>query len=342
MAEAEKSPVEIVNREQMEATIDRMRVVVPDGKNMNTAQLAVIAQESILYRTMPGKDIHYWLDKGELKSSVDYKRLVAWATARERHLTSNPQAAIDPQFIPLSPADKKREGLIEEDVATYCHLTTGRDQDLQREEVAKWIKVGLTVAQALEITQKTFGEIGIRAIGVVFDGQRNIIPQGWSKMQKARKLALKNAINMKYGSPSVDEMASMTKSLARIDTIDEDWERVPLDEPSEVQAIYAEMNAIDREARSTAASMTIDEHNARLASNPLRPPEDQDDEIGIGEETEQVNDWFRFANALVDQIGAFQRIGDVEVALGALGLEYCVEDEEVLLDELGNYADSIN
>lgn len=263
----DKAPVEALSKEQIVAIIERMKVAIPDGPRMSPAQLTAIAQESILYRTMPGRDVHYFLDKdNQLKRVDDYKRLVAWAISRERYLTGDQSATFEAVYQELGNEDKAREGVKAEDFAAYCAITTSKERKEFAAEVRQWIEMGFKPQEALAVVRQNLGEIGTRAIGVVSSKDWNI-PTGWSKMQKAKKLALKNAINKKWGSPSVDELQMMTKSLARIDTIEADWDNVPIDQPAEVQARQAELEATFRQVVESGQGLTPADRKERLSSN---------------------------------------------------------------------------
>jgi N-glycosylase/DNA lyase len=264
-----QAPIEELEKAQIHAIFNRIRSSLPDGHRMTEAHITTIAQESILYRTMPGKDIHYWVQDGKLQSSDDYKRLVAWAISRERFLTNDPEATIDVSYKDLSRQDRAREYIEDGDVAAYCFLTTRQEKEALYHSVRQWRELGFEPKEALDLARETIGELGTRAIGVVSQKVNKKgetywkIPEGWSPLQAAQKLALKAVIRKKYGNPSIDELRAQTRNLTRVDTVEADWQDVPIDQPAEIQAKHAEINAIARQVKEAGEGMTIGERQGR-------------------------------------------------------------------------------
>ena len=117
----EQSPIEAVNSEKVTAMANRVRTMIPDGKKLTGEQALTIAQLSILTRTLPGRDVHYFLDKsGNLKMSDDYKFLRAWATRREQFVTGDSASSFEESYIELDETAKIREGISPNDFATFC------------------------------------------------------------------------------------------------------------------------------------------------------------------------------------------------------------------------------
>lgn len=264
----DKAPVEIVTREQVEATIAKIRVMVPDAAKMSESELKHIAQESILFRTIPGKDVHYFKNpsSGKLERVEDYKYLISFTENRERIISGDATLKIKYQSQPLTPEEKIREGVGQDDYAVKVIVTTTHDADAFRREVKAWMDLGLNVKDAMTAAREAMnGEIGVTAVGVVRKGDNNI-PKGWTPLQKAEKLGIKNAIHKRWGAPTVDELSAYVRGMAKLAS-GEDWQTVPVDLPAEAQARYADLNAIARDVAERSADMTIEQHEERLVTN---------------------------------------------------------------------------
>jgi hypothetical protein len=332
------SPIEAVATEKVKAMAERVRTLVQDGHKLSGAQALTIAQMSILTRTLPGRDVHYFLDQnGNLKMSDDYKFLRAWAVRREQFVTGDQAATFEDVYTELDDTAKLREGISPNDFAVYCTLTTKRERDNFRREVKGWIDLGFTPDEAVNMARSVLGTIGTRAVGVVnandgltnSNGESKKVPKGWSLMQKARKLAFKNAVHAKWGQPSIDDTQQMVKAMARGEVIEADWEEVPTDVSAEEQARYAEGNAIARKVKAESEAMTPGQRQERKAVNTEVMRGDNDSGIG-------ATDWERFIARVKKDIPYFTTEGQIRLALA--GLEYHPEIEDECFDELAVYA----
>lgn len=321
-----QSPIEAADSDKVTAMANRVRTMIPDGKKLTGEQALTIAQLSILTRTLPGRDVHYFLDKnGNLKMSDDYKFLRAWATRREQFVTGDSASSFEEVYIELDQTAKIREGISPNDFATFCIITTKRERESFRREVKGWLDLGFGTTEALRMAREVLGNIGTRAVGVVNanDGIANSygdakVPKGWSLMQKARKLAFKNAVHAKWGQPSIDDIQQMVRSMARVDTVDADWEEVPLDVSAEEKARYAELNAITREV---TVSQSPEERQERVEV--LR---------GSGDAAIGASDWEKFIEFVKGKIPYYTTEAQIRLALA--GLEYDPQNEVMLFDEL--------
>jgi hypothetical protein len=334
------SPIEAVATEKVKAMAERVRTLVQDGQKLSGAQALTIAQLSILTRTLPGRDVHYFLDKsGNLKMSDDYKFLRAWAVRREQFVTGDQAATFEDTYAELDDTQKMSEGIAPNDFAVFCTLTTKRERDNFRREVKGWIDLGFTPDEAVKTARSILGTIGTRAVGVVnandgltnSNGETNRVPKGWSLMQKARKLAFKNAVHAKWGQPSVDDLQQMVKSMARGDVIDADWEAVPADVTAEEQSRYAEGNAIARRVKAESESLTTDQRQERKAANAELMRGSGDDAIG-------ESDKERFARRVMSEVPFYASQSQVFMTLMQLGLDFNPDTEELCFDELAKEA----
>lgn len=330
------SPIEAVSSEKVKAMAARVRVLVADGHKLNDHQALTIAQLSILTRTLPGRDVHYFVDdRGNLKMSDDYKFLRAWAVRREQFVTGDQSATFEDVYTDLDEVTKLAEGISPNDFAVYCTITTKRERENFRREVKGWLDLGFNPDEAVKMSRSILGTIGTRAIGVInandaTDANRDRkITKGWSPMQKARKLAFKNAVHLKWGQPSIDDMQQMVRAMAKGEVIDADWEEVPADVSAAEQARYAELNAVARQVKDESATMTPADHRERLAENKIG----RDTEEAIGESDKE-----RFATRIKKEIPFYTNEPQIWMALVRLGLNYDPENEAMLFDELAKDA----
>ena len=336
----QESPIEAVSSEKVKAMAARVKVLIADGSRLTDQQAMTVAQLSILTRTLPGRDVHYFLDKrGNLKMSDDYKFLRAWATRREQFVSGSQAATFEDVYDELDETAKLKEGIAPDDFAVFCTITTRSERDNFRREVKGWLDLGLTADKAIEMARSVLGTIGTRAVGVVNlndakpgqDGETMRIPKGWSLMQKARKLAFKNAVHAKWGQPSVDDLQQMVRSMARGEVIDADWKEAPNDVSAEEQARYAEVVAIARKVKEGDATITPAERRERRATNAETMRGNGDDTIG-------ESDKERFAKRFIKEIPFYTSQSQVYMTLLSLALNYDPENEEMLLDELAKEA----
>lgn len=319
------APLAQISREQFETSVARLRAILPDGPKMNIGQLSAVAMHSLLTGTVPGTEVHYFLNGDKLCKVDDYKLLKRWALESERRRTGDPAVTLHESYTPLTDQETKAEGLQDGDVATWCDILSSHD----RPEVKKWIDTGLSPAEALAF-------VGTRAIGVIKKSEIGNTPKGWSPMQKARKLALKAALRFKFGQPSVVELQQQMRAMARGDVVDADWEQVPTDLPPEAQARYAELTAVTRQVIEASAEMTAEDHEERLQDNTdLLRGQDQG---AIGEDEPEPTAEQRFLDDVCKAIPYFRHAAHVKNTMSKLGLAYDQSSEDTLLDALDMHA----
>lgn len=294
--EMPEAPIATIDRSQVAALAVRIRSTVPDSGKMSDEQILTIAHESLLYRTMPAVDMHYWVDKqGRLQKSPDYKYLKNMANYREQLLSGDDTATIEDKYTVLNDRQKTDHGVPDHCIAVECVITTERERKSFFEEVERWVGLGAEFKDAVVLTKETYGEIGDRAVGVVDPTEKDrwgkpvTPPGGWSFQQWAKKLALKNAINLKYGQPTPDEKAAMAYRMAKR-AMPQDWENVLPDQPAEVQAYLADLEATARESVEQSEASTPEERNERRRTNNelLYGPTDEDDAKAIEGEARPV------------------------------------------------------
>lgn len=336
----ETAPLSQVSKQQMEDAVKRVRAIIPGGQGMATETIITIANESLLYRTQPGRDFHYYEKRDKdgrptLQRIPDYKYLKNFANFKEQMLSGDDTATVEERCRPLDADGKERHGIKEHCIAAECIITTARERRAFAAEVKQWRDIGFDPGEAVEMARETYGELGTRAVGVVDPTEKDRFgkpltpPFGWSFLQWAEKLAFKNAVNRKYGIPTADEMAAYAYRMAH-KAMPEHWKFDSLGEPADVQARLADLEATAQESKDEAAGMNGERHAARLAGNTaLMRGSDE----GIGE-----SDRERFEARVLAEIKFYNKPQDITAALKEMKLKYDPENEEFLFEQLDTYA----
>jgi hypothetical protein len=325
----DKSPVQQIGKTEIEAAIGRVRFTVPGGENMSTPHLTIIAQESILYRTVPGRDVHYFVSKGQLQKIYDYKYLKNFATFKEQLLSGDESATLDDKYYVLTEDEKIEHNVEPDHIAAKCVLTTARERRQFASEVRMWVEIGFGVEEAAKMARETYGPIGTEAVGVVnpneldSNGKPKKPPFGWSHLQYAEKLAFKNAVNRKYGIPTADEMQAMAYRMANR-AMPEHWQNVDPTQPIDIQARTADLEAIASEIEAESEGMTAEDHEGRLEENvTILRGEDDDDQ---------------FIAWVLEKIPYFQNEDHVRAVMVDLKLAYDPIEEDGVFARLEQYA----
>lgn len=340
----DEAPIQRIDKDEITAAVNRMRAIVPNGERMSIPSLTIIAQEAILYRIVPGRDMHYYEGKNGLVRIPDYKYLKNFSSFKEQLLSGDDTATVEDNYRVLDDTEKIKHSIAERCTVAECRLTTKRERRAFAAEVRQWIEMGFTSQEAVSLARETYGEIGTTAVGV-WDpeeldrwGKPITPPKGWTPLQVAEKLAFKNAMNRKYGIPTADEMSAMAHRMARR-AMPEHWKPEHTDKPIDVQARLADLEAQAEAIHAEAETMTPEEKRERRQNNveAMRGPAN----AAIGEEPE-------IDHATIDAAAFFERVADgipyykhathAKNTLNKLGLEYDAENEEMLFDELAKYA----
>lgn len=328
------APIQQINKDQIEAAINRVRFIIPGGDQMSTGQVTAIAQEAILYRIVPGRDVHYFVNRGQLQKVLDYKYLKNFGVFKEQLLSGDDTATLEDTYRPLTDQERAQHNLGDGHIAAVCIITTKRERAAFAGEVKQWIDMGFSPDQAVKMAKEIYGQLGTSAVGVVLKGDTP--PKGWSHYQLAEKLAFKNAINRKYGQPTADEMAAFAHRMAR-KAMPEHWQNVDPTLPQEVQAKQADYEAITEEIVEQAQQMTPEESRERREQNVIIMR--GEDEGAIGDDY-AVKDFDRFVDGVLDTIKFFETPGHIKETMAELELEYSLEDEPVIVDALKKYANN--
>jgi hypothetical protein len=333
------APMERISLDQLITVSEQVKVRIRNAAQMTEAEVRTIAQEAILYRIVPGQDVHYFVNEREEKDSrgqiinvtrtlervFDYKFLMNLAHWLESRRTGLPNPQLEPIFPPMDDKARAREGLHQNDMGAYCTLVSQADRKLHRQEIAEYIKMGLKPEIAVETVERLYGRPGTTAIGVV-RGNDYKIPSGWSKLAKAQKLALKNAIMRRYGLPTADEMMYLARERASIARPD-DWNEVDPFLPIEAQARQADTIALTREIVEENRNLTPEQQQAKKKNNVnlMRG----EDEGGIGE-----SDREEFVRDVLRDIPFYTSESQIFMTLLNTGLEFNQEIRDLCFDEL--------
>lgn len=329
-----ESPIQQINKDQIEAAINRVRFIIPGGDQMSTGQVTAIAQEAILYRIVPGRDVHYFVNRGQLQKVLDYKYLKNFGVFKEQLLSGDDTATVEDAYRPLTDQERAQHNLGDGHIAAVCTITTKRERAAFAGEVKQWIDMGFGPDQAVKMAKEIYGQLGTSAVGVVLKGDTP--PKGWSHYQLAEKLAFKNAINRKYGQPTADEMAAFAHRMAQ-KAMPEHWQNVDPTLPQDVQAKQADYEAITGELVAEHSQMTTEERRERREQNVIIMRGEDEGAIGDDPPVEAVDG---FIDRVLDTIKFFETPGHIKATMAELELEYSLEDEPAIVDALKKYANN--
>ncbi len=311
-------------REEVAAIAKRLRSMLPGGDKLTEGQIYAAAQYARLTGLDPFSGGFYSVENGGITDG--YKTLVAWAQDKE---------GFTDKYYPLSEDQIEAEGYEKASTieAWACYLIRRSQQPL----LVQLLSAGLDVHDALDL-------IGHRGVGVVLKadlvtkkGTAKEPPKTKSWAWVARKRALRAAIAVGYGQPTLTELAALGRRAQA-----EGW----ADLPGEALPRAAALSAITQQVIEASAGMTIEQHEERLQENTdlLRGV----DEGAIGEEPEIINpvDLYapigegaqQFYERVVREIPYFGHVNHVRNTLAQLGQSYDPANEDALLDVLDVHA----
>jgi len=330
------APIQQVDKSEITDMVNRIKTIVPGGDAMTVAQITVIAQESILYRTVPGRDVHYFLSRGNLQRVYDYKYLKNFANFKEQLLSGEQSATIEEQFRPLTEQEKITHGIEPDCIAALCTIKTPRERRAFAAEVKQYLEMGFDNDLAIKLAKETYGEIGTSAVGVIDpneldrNGKKSEPPTGWSFMQLAEKLAFKNAINRKYGIPAADEMQALAYSMAQR-AVPNDWKNVDPLVARDTQAKLANLTAVAREVKERDGSISPDARKEEMTRNVILMRGKEENGIGLSEA--EV-----FADEVIRAIPFFVNQAHVFATLLQLNLQFSQENRDNCFNQLSIFA----
>ena len=243
------------NREEVKALAGRIRAMMPGDLGKEEALL--LAQYSAAMDANPYRgEIYAFKSQGKLVLTEGYKLLVRWARR---------QCNFSDRYFPMDPAD-----LPEGAIGHTCHVL----REDMKATLFELVRLNVPWKEAFDLVSQSASGI------VTAQEQVNAPPKGWSWHDVARKRALKNALNIAYGSPSPREMAKETWIVDDVETVADDWESP--------DPLLAKANAQDRERRGRISERSgPGAHSDLYGDEPEWLPPEADPETG--EIIEQVD-----------------------------------------------------
>lgn len=228
IVKADVSLPELGTREDIAAYGRRLKVMLPGGDKLTDEQAMAVAQAAILSGANPFRgEIYGFPDKkGKLVIDEGYKLLVRWAKKEM------------PYTEWYEPFDAEPAGSI----GYRCFILRQDNKEL----LSTLLKTGVPLERAQIMTTTD-------AVGVVGKGEMTKRPpQGWTWDQRARIRALKNALKLSHGAPSLTDLAHESWNVNGTQTQPEDW-----------RDVTPQMSKTEREAMAA--------YNADLRENAENP-----------------------------------------------------------------------
>lgn len=274
------APQEWGDRMEIAAFGKRLQLMLPGGAQLTDEENMALAQYAKITDANPFRgEIYAVKIRGKLAFIDGYKLLIRWAKRQCGFTTKDVEWDAD---------KKKAMSVGQADIGYTVWLL----RDDQKHLIREFVDLGASF-------QEAYGLVAQSASGVVLkDGdmtglnrQTNQVynidpPKGWTWHDVARKRALKNAINIAYGSPSPKELARESWRVGDVETIAEDWDDVTGDMPPEVRKKVAYLTAKAREYKAESEELPVAKRQERQKERVRQMRGDGDD--AIGENWEEV------------------------------------------------------
>jgi len=234
------------DRDTVIATGIRIKTMLPGGDKLTIPHALAAGQYAVATGLNPfrgrGEFYAYTDNKGNLNIVDGYKALTRWA---------NDECPFDVQY--------KEQELGQGEAHNEKAIIMRHDR---KEQLDYYLDKGADFQTAFDLV--TFS-----AVGVVTEKEVNArgAPAGWTWKQVAQKRALKTALNMSHGMPTVAELARKSWEVAGIMTKPEDWGGTEDLKTQGEKERLAEMQARERERQAEWKTMTKEERQAKVADN---------------------------------------------------------------------------
>ena len=236
-------------RETVIATGIRIKTMLPGGDKLSIPQALAAGQYAVATGLNPFRGEFYAFadKKGNLNIVDGYKALTRWA---------DDECPYDVQYRTQDPdtgeAYKEQAIIMRHD---------------RKAQLDYYLEKGADFQTAFELV--TFSAVGVVMANEIkwSDGNPKNPPQGWTWQQVAQKRALKTALNMSHGMPTVAELARKSWEVAGILTKPEDWDGTEELKSQEEKERLAEMQARERERQAEWQEMTTEERQEKAAHN---------------------------------------------------------------------------
>jgi hypothetical protein len=260
-----------ITNDQIKEEGHRIKTLLPGGNKLTDNQAYSLgfvgrASDANAWR---GEIYGYQDRNGNFRIIEGYKLQVRWAKE---------QSEYDDNYFALTDEEMKIQRLPDTSMAYRCRILR---QD-KRSGIRVYMDLGATFSEAVE-------EVSTSAIGVVdAKDMKNAPPKGWSWAQVAKKRALKNALNLAYAMPSLQQLARKFFDVDGTQTESEDWEGVGIYKTDVEQRQAAKVNAWGRKAKAKRDQLTPDQLHAESQANiDLMRGTVEDEETALGEEPER-------------------------------------------------------
>ncbi len=233
-------------REEMIESGHQLKSLLPGGDKLTDNQAISVANYAQLTKANPFRgEIYGYQDKnGKLVIVDGYKLLIRWGKSISDY---------DEDYGERLPTGV--EGINDGDIGYRCTIM----RHDRKNGIKEYMGLGATFKEAYDVVANS-------AVGIVTGNEtRNAPPKGWSWDQVARKRALKNALNMAYAMPSIEELAQLNWDVDGQETVPEDWPAPDTYRSTEEAEAHARLAAQERVRQEVVGQMTDEEKESRVA-----------------------------------------------------------------------------
>ena len=246
------------SREDIDLMGSRIKSLLPGGDKLSTAEARSLAQYSLAMGANPFRgEVYAYSDYQGFHIVEGYKLLVRWAQR---------QCPYTEDYEPLE--------LTGGDIGFRCRIL--RDDRAMR--LQDFINMGADWKEAYRLVSIYADGVVTKADMTAKSGKAMDPPKGWTWEQVARKRALKNALNLSHGAPSLKEIAQESWMVGDTETAAQDWE-VASEHPQKAQEPVAQLSANTRDWDLQFQSLSDEEKQALFEQNKaiLRGTEEERD-----------------------------------------------------------------
>jgi hypothetical protein len=306
LSNQENSLDEWGDREEIGSIAKRLKAMLPNGENLTDQQAYAAAQYAKLSGLDPFASGFFAMPGGGI--TQHYAILVNWAQQKSPY---------SDRYLPLSDDEREVEGIEESAIAWKCYVLKNSDAPT----LAVYMQAGMPFTDALDFC-------AAKGIGFVTDKDRTNKygkpidpPKNWTWQKVAQKRALRSALALSHGRPSVDELRRIAQQVT------------PEGRLERLETQYTEIARQSEELTPEEHKRRRDE-NARLLHGEPAGGDWLDGEVVDS----TVADWDKFCDRVLDNIKFFQSGDEVKAAISSLELEYSADNEDVTFDALAKYA----
>lgn len=244
-----KSQLAVIEAEKIELRERgrEIKTLLPGGSKLSDNQAIALAKYSGIRRADVFRgEVYGFQDRnGNLVLVDGYKLLVRYAKKISDY---------SDKYEPLADGE---EGIGKGDIGYRCYIMRHDNKS----ELSFYIQAGATFTEAYNL-------VATQAVGIVTASEQKISPpKGWSWDQVGRKRALKNALNLAYPMPSIDELMNDYWQVGNTETIEADWSESESYRTTGEKERAAQLNAWNRQNQEHWSEMTEAEQAAKVETN---------------------------------------------------------------------------